>query len=106
MPKTFSTEQLTQIADIVGQVIGETITPDPPVVPPETKTTYADPYIKSCLDAKAKIMDSIASTGRVDTVFVRGSRGITEVNRTKEALNMIDDQIADWKDRKTHRKMQ
>ena len=29
MPKTFSTEQLTQIADIVGQVIGETITVEP-----------------------------------------------------------------------------
>ena len=66
------------------------------------QTVTPDPYLDSCYRAKAKIMEEIATTGKAKTVYVRGQRGTVEVNQSKVALNMIDDQIQQWKDRKTH----
>ena len=66
---------------------------------------YTDDYLKTCLDAKAEIMKGVALTGKCDIVYARSNRGTTEVNQTKDALNLIDDQIAEWRDRKTHRKV-
>ena len=37
--------------------------------------------------------------------MVRGKNGVTEINKTKVDLNMINDEIQEWRDRKTHRKI-
>ena len=39
------------------------------------------------------------------TRILVGRYGATEINDTKVALNMLDDQIKDYKDRKTHTKV-
>ena len=70
------------------------------------KTEYTDPYLRSLHEAKAKIIDSVAANGGLcKTRIVVGRYGATEINDTKVALNMLDDQIKDYKDRKTHTKV-
>ena len=67
---------------------------------------YTDPYLRSLHEAKAKIINGMATNGGVcKTRIVVGRYGATEINDTKVALNMLDDQIKDYKDRKTHTKV-
>ena len=61
---------------------------------------YTDPFIKACEERKIKII-----TAGLNTVCVKGSRGVTEINRTEVELNMIDDQIKNRKNYRTHRKI-
>ena len=115
MAKTFSTEQLTQITDVVASMTNplfdNLLTKLQPLLntvedveSDEPKTLTPDPYLNSCYDAKAAVMKRVSTHG-VEFVYVRGPRGLTEVNKSKAALNLIDDQIQDWKDKKTHRKV-
>jgi hypothetical protein len=70
------------------------------------KTEYTDPVLRSLHEAKGKIIDNLAANGGIcKTRIVVGRYGATEINDTKVALNMLDDQIKDYKDRKTHTKM-
>ena len=70
------------------------------------KVEYADPYLQKLHEGKAKVIDSVAANGGIcRTRIVVGRYGATEINDTKVTLNMFDDQIKDYKDRKTHTKV-
>ena len=98
-----SPEELASITEAVMGAIGTTVN-EPPVIPPsdEPNVITPDSYLEVLQNAKAKVITNMIENGP-DIVYVRGRRGVVEHNRTKDTLNMLDDQINDWKDRKTHR---
>jgi hypothetical protein len=103
-PITLDPASLTSIATKVVEIINTT--PKEPIAPDSDKQdgyTYSDPFIKECLEAKSKIMKDMANSGP-KIKYIRGQRGVTEVNETLIQLNMIDNQMKDWVDRKTHNK--
>lgn len=69
-----------------------------------TKVEYSDPYLQDLFEAKTAIIKKLAAGG-ANIVMVRGKMGVTEVNKTKVELNMINDEINEWRDRKTHRRV-
>tara|TARA_Y100001963_G_C6530070_1_gene330667 strand:- start:142 stop:462 length:321 start_codon:yes stop_codon:yes gene_type:complete len=98
-------EDLDQIGTMINGAIGQAtqevkeVQAEPKDQP---KVIVPDAYLQSLLDAKKAVIDKVVKNG-ADIVYVRGRRGTVEVNRTKDTLNMLDDQINDWKDRKTHK---
>ena len=84
-------KSLEQKLDKVVTLLQATVTPTVEEAKPTAsqEVLYADPYLESLMNKK----------------IVRTKSGVTEVNYTKLHLNMIDDQINDWRDRKTHNKV-
>ena len=64
-----------------------------------------DPYLAKLNEARGAILDKMVQNGGPILRYVVGRRGTTEVNETKLALNMIQDQVKDWIDKKTHNKV-
>ena len=95
-------KSLEQKLDKVVTLLEATVTPAVEEAKPTAsqEVLYADPYLESLMNRKMEIINK-----PLDIRLVRTKSGITEVNYTKLHLNMIDDQINDWRDRKTHNKV-
>ena len=98
----FSKADLTSIATTVANILKPTPKLDNTTTDGEVQ--YTDPYLQQLFEAKTAIIKKLASGGS-NIVMVRGKNGVTEINKTKVDLNMINDEIQDWRDRKTHKKM-
>lgn len=97
-------EDLDQISIMISGAIGQAAQDVPTIhtaKKEEPNVETPDKYLETLLTAKEAIIKRMIDNGP-DVVYVRGRRGVTSVNRTLEALNMVDDQIKDWKNRKTH----
>ena len=97
----FSKADLSSIATEVANILKPTPTED---TTDGDKVQYSDPYLQQLFETKAAIVKKIG-TGGSNIVMVRGKNGVTEINKTKVDLNMINDEIQEWRDRKTHRKI-
>ena len=93
------------VKQIVTDVIATQATSEEPVETKQATVTsgevlYADPYLQGLMEKKLEIMQE-----PLDIRMVRSKSGVTEVNYTKMRINMINDEINDWRDRKTHNKV-
>tara|TARA_R100000781_G_scaffold50233_1_gene33281 strand:+ start:837 stop:1163 length:327 start_codon:yes stop_codon:yes gene_type:complete len=76
-----------------------------PVQEDAPKVVFANPYVEKLIETKSKIMEKIAAKGKCDLVYVRGSKTTTEVNQDREALNLINDELAEWGGKNAHRRI-
>ena len=61
---------------------------------------YTDPYLKACEERKLELIK-----GGANIVLVKGRRGVTEINRTQQEINMINDEIDNRKNYRTHKRV-
>ena len=97
----FSQADLSSIATEVAKILKPTPTVD---TTDGDKVQYSDPYLQQLFETKGAIIAKLG-TGGSNIVMVSGKNGVTEINKTKVDLNIINDEIQEWRDRKTHKKM-
>ena len=98
-----SPEELAQVTEAVMGAIGTNVVEKPVIqTNSQANVIVPDEYLQALIDAKKAGIDNVVKNG-ADIVYVRGRRGTVEDNRTKDTLNMLDDQINEWRDKRTHR---
>ncbi len=61
---------------------------------------YADLFLQACEQRKLELIK-----GGANIVLVKGRRGVTEINRTQQEINMINDEIDNRKNYRTHKRV-
>jgi len=103
-PITIDPTQLGTIAEKVFELINAK--PTEPTKTSEVTSSgagqvgYVDPYLQVLEERKIEIIK-----GGLNCVLVKGRRGVNEINRTQQELNMINDEINNKKNWNTHKRV-
>ena len=99
------------VTTIVTDVVAAMIKPLLPTIPavntgtaqpltPADSMQYSDPYLQVLEERKIEIIK-----GGLNCVLVKGRRGVQEINRTQQEINMINDEINNRKNWSTHKRV-
>ena len=97
--------QLSQVKDVILDVLSKPLpvlqqSTEPIVPSTQDEPVYADPYLKVLEERKIEIIK-----GGLNCILVKGRRGVNEINRTQQELNMINDEINNKKNWNTHKRV-
>ena len=101
-------EVTTIVTDVVSTIIkpllpnqsAGTVSTSPAQPTDNAQPVYADPYLQVLEERKIEIIK-----GGLNCVLVKGRRGVNEINRTQQEINMINDEINNKKNWNTHRRV-